>query len=105
MKNLVKLVNIHDGNVKNHHNGDWLCIESKPRSERIIAAFLDDGWTLKAATQRYEPAVSKPDSYSFYLGGWDMLFTKTVEDDAEDNSDEILSDVLAGYRKGKNSEQ
>ncbi len=33
MKNLVKLVNIHDGEGKEHHNGDRLYIESQPRAE------------------------------------------------------------------------
>ena len=33
MKNLVKLVNIHDGEGKEHHNGDRLYIEQQPRAE------------------------------------------------------------------------
>ena len=33
MKNLVKLVNIHDGEGKEHHNGNRLYIESQPRAE------------------------------------------------------------------------
>lgn len=94
MKNLVKLINIHDGEEKEHHNGDRLYIESKPRAEMIIAAFLNDGWKLINATQRYNPSINQPGVYGFYLGGWEVLFTKSVEDDVVDNSDEIISNVL-----------
>lgn len=94
MKNLVKLVNIHDGEGKEHYNGDRLYIESWPRAERIIAAFLDDGWTLSNSAPRYNPSINQPGVYGFYLGGWEMLFTKVVEDDASDNGDEIIADML-----------
>ena len=94
MKNLVKLVNVNDGNGKDHQNGNNLYIGSKPRAERIIAAFLDDGWKLINLAQRFHPSILQPGVYSFYLGGWDLLFTKTVEDDSADNSDELISKVL-----------
>ena len=97
MKNLVKLVNVndrHDKDHQNHLNGYNLYISSMPRVERIIAAFLDDGWKLINLAQRCQPSILQPGGYSFYPGGWNLLFTKTVEDDSADNSDEIISKVL-----------
>ena len=94
MKNLVKLVNVNDREDKDHQNGYNLYISSMPRAERIIAAFLDDGWKLINLAQRCHPSILQPGGYSFYLGGWNLLFTKTVEDDSADNSDEIISKVL-----------
>lgn len=94
MKTLVRLINIHDGQEKEHYNGRRLYIESRPRAEKIIAAFLNDGWNLEGSARRYNPSISRPGTYSFFLGGWEMIFTKVVEDDEEDNSDDLLSDVL-----------
>ena len=68
MKTLVKFVNLHDGNSIDVHNGNRICIETYPRTS--------DG------------------NYSFYRGGWDCLFIKKVEDDANDNGDEILKRVI-----------
>ncbi len=94
MKTLVKLINIHDGNEDVKQNGERLYIATYPRAEKIISAFLTNGWKLTDRTQLYNPAIQKNGSYSFYLGGWDFLFEKVVEDDAEDDSDKILEDVL-----------
>lgn len=51
----------------------------------LIAAFLDDGWTIAPC---YTPSIHQPAMYSFYLGGWDVIFTKVVEDDFEEIADE-----------------
>ena len=49
---------------------------------------------MESRTQRITPSVQEEGAYSFYIGGWDLLFTKTVEDDAEDDSDEFLKKVI-----------
>lgn len=94
MKTLVRIINIHDGQEKEYYNGRRLYIESRPRTEEIMAAFLNDGWNLEGSAKRYNPSISRQGTYSFFLGGWEMIFTKVVEDDAEDDSDELLSDIL-----------
>ncbi len=104
MKNLVKLVNIHDGNSMEHYNNNRLYIESNPRAEKIIAAFFDDGWKLLHCTQRTNPAISQSGNYTFYLGGWEFLFSKTVDDDTEDNSDELISNALKKLGHATNQE-
>lgn len=95
MKKFVKLVNIHDGNSTALQNGERLYVETFPRAEKIISAFLSQGWELDSRTQRYNPAIQESGNFSFYLGGWDLLFIKEAEDDEKDDGDEILERVLA----------
>ena len=95
MKKIVKLVNIHDGNSKEFFNGNRMYVESFPRAEMIISAFLSQGWKLENRTQRYTPAMQQEGCFSFYLGGWDLLFVKEVEDFADDDGDRILEEALA----------
>lgn len=97
MKNLVKVVNIHDGNELEHFNAERLYIESHPRAERIIAAFFDDGWRMADCIRRYNPAVAGRDPLTFFLGGWELIFVKTVDDDQEDNGDEIITVALSNH--------
>ena len=40
MKTLVKLINVNDGNESEKQNGQSLYLETYPRTEKIIAAFL-----------------------------------------------------------------
>lgn len=94
MKTLVKLINVHDGNACEKQNGERLYIETYPRAEKIISAFLTNGWKLASQTPRYNPSILQDGNFAFYLGGWDFLFEKVVEDDAEDDSDKILEEVL-----------
>ena len=94
MKTLVKLINVHDGNESMKQNGERLYIANYPRTEKIISAFLTNGWKLTSRTQRFNPAIQQEGSLSFYLGSWDLLFEKVVEDDVEDDGDKILEEVL-----------
>lgn len=94
MKTIVKLITVNDGKCKDFHNGDFLLVTDYPRTEAIISAFLDNGYVLESRTQRITPSVQEEGAYSFYIGGWDLLFTKRVEDDAEDDSDEFLKKVI-----------
>ncbi|MBO5371506.1 MAG: hypothetical protein J6A75_02185 [Lachnospiraceae bacterium] len=94
MKTLVKLINIHDGEESEKQNGDRLYVATYPRAEKIISSFLTNGWKLMSKTQRYTPALQRNECYTFYLGGWDLLFEKEVDDDTEDDSDKILEEAL-----------
>lgn len=111
MKKLVKLININDAKEKGFQNGDWMHVETYPRTEKIISAFLSQGWELSSRTQRYRPAVQKEGNFAFYLDGWDLLFEKEVDDDVEDDGDKILTDVLsevaenAGFNHGSDEEE
>lgn len=111
MKKLVKLINVSDGKGKEFQNGDWMHVETYPRTEKIIGAFLSQGWELSSRTQRYRPAVQKEGSFAFYLDGWDLLFEKEVDDDIEDDGDEILKAVLSeivengGFEQDRNLDE
>ena len=94
MQYFAKLVSINDGNEIAVQNEDRLLVETYPRAEKIIAAFLSAGWQLKDRTQRVTPAVNKEGSYSFYLGGWDFLFVKEARDGEVDDGDRILQKAL-----------
>lgn len=94
MKTLVKLISINDGNIYDHHNGDWLHVQSYPRTEKIVSTFIDEGWILQDKTPRYRPTPQQPGELSFYIGGWDFLFTKDVLDDDFDDGDEILDNII-----------
>lgn len=100
MKKLVKLISVNDGNCKVEQNGERLYIETYPRTEKIIAAFLSEGWTLMNRERIINPAQQKPRAYTFYLGGCDLLFVKDVDDDVQDEGDVILQDVLAEILEG-----
>ena len=76
MKTITKLINVNDGHEKELQNGKFLHIVHYPRAETIISEFLNDGWKLLQQTQRITPAMQKPGCFSFYLGGWDLLFSK-----------------------------
>jgi hypothetical protein len=93
MKTITKLIHINDGNYKTVHNGNRLFVETSPRTERIISAFLTDGWVLHSRVFNVSPSTT-PDRISFYLSGWDFLFTKEIPDDAEDESDMLLKEAV-----------
>lgn len=94
MKTITKIIHINDGNDVTAHNGDRLFVETSPRAETIISAFLTDGWTLHSRVFRVTPSTS-PDNITFYLSGWDFLFTKEIPDDAIDESDTLLNDAIS----------
>jgi hypothetical protein len=94
MKTLVKLISINDGDIHDHHNGDWLHVQSYPRAEKIVSTFFDEGWFLVNRTPRYYPAPQQAGEFSFYIGGWDFLFSKDVLDDDLDDSDKFLDDLI-----------
>lgn len=95
MKKLVKLINVNDGKAKEFQNGDWMHVETYPRTEKIISAFLSQGWELSSYTQRYRPAALESGNFAFYMEGRDLLFEKEVDDAAEDDGDKVLKDALA----------
>ena len=76
MKKIVKLVHVNDGEKNEVNNGDFLLVENYPRTEKIISAFLSEGWTLNSITQQVTPAVQKQGAYTFYMGGFNLLFEK-----------------------------
>lgn len=94
-KTITKLVSVNDGNDNEIHNGNLIYIVNYPRTEKILNAFLNDGWILHSKNFRVTPAIQKPGVYSFYLDGWDLLFVKEIPVDQEDDSDTFLSDVIA----------
>ena len=94
MKTITKIIHINDGNEVVAQNGDRLFVETAPRTETIISAFLTDGWTLHSRVFRVTPSTS-PENITFYLSGWDFLFTKEVPDDAIDESDRLLNDAIS----------
>ena len=94
MKTISKIIVINDGSRQTAHNGDRLFVQTAPRADAIVSAFLSDGWTLHSRNFRVSPASSQ-EYYNFYLDGWDFLFTKTVPDDAVDNSDSLLKDAIS----------
>ena len=94
MKTITKLILINDGIQKAFHNNDRLYVETSPRAEKILSAFLTDGWTLHSRVPRVAPA-GRDSEFGFYIDGWDFLFTKTVPDDEPDHSDRLLSEAVA----------
>lgn len=98
MKTITKIVHINDGNSVTAQNGNRLFVETSPRAEHIVSAFLTDGWTLHSNVFTVSPSTN-PDQIAFYLSGWDFLFTKEVPDDAIDDSDEFLSVAISGALK------
>lgn len=94
MKSIGKMITVNDAKEVNVQNGDFLLVEYYPRTEAIISEFLSNGYTLISKTQRVSPAMQREGGYSFYIGGWDLLFSKQVEDEAEDDSDEFLKRVV-----------
>lgn len=95
MKTIVKFFSINDGKQKQLVNRDFLHIEETVRIETIVSEFLNEGYTIKSCMPRVIPAINKPGAYSFYLGGWDIVFTKQIEDDEEDRSDELMQRAIA----------
>ena len=94
MKKIVKIVHVNDGDSQVMHNGDFMFVETFPRGEKIIEAFMNNGWTLANRTQVNKPAIQKEGAYSFYMNGWDLLFEKETEDDEVNNGDDILRQLL-----------
>ncbi|MCD7809397.1 MAG: hypothetical protein LUH02_08645 [Erysipelotrichaceae bacterium] len=94
MKKIVKIVHVNDGERQGMHNGNFMVVETYPRSEKIIEAFLNNNWTLMNRTQVIKPAIQESGVFSFYKDGWDLLFEKEVEDDAINNGDDILYQVF-----------
>ena len=94
MKTITKLITIQDGQENMVQDGDWLYVSYYPKADAIIAEFLNDGWVLLDRTQRITPAMQGEGNFAFYMGGWDCLFSKEVADDAEDKSDEFLTDIM-----------
>lgn len=94
-KIITKLVSINDGENNEINNGNRLYIVNYPRTEKVIAAFLNDGWNLHSKEFRVVPSIQREGAYAFYLGGWDMLFVKEIPSDQDDDSDSFLHDVIA----------
>ena len=94
MKKIAKLITVNDGKRKVVHNGDFLFVKNYLRTEKIISIFLSHGWTLKDIIQCVNPARQGEGEYTFYLGGWDLLFEKEVED-IEDNGDRLLEEAIS----------
>ena len=92
-KTITKLVSINDGENNEINNGNRLYLVNYPRTEKIINAFLNDGWSLHSKEFRVVPSIQG--AYAFYLGGWDMLFVKEIPSDQDDDSDSFLHDVIA----------
>lgn len=105
MKKIVKLVHVNDGEKNEVNNGDFLLVENYPRTEKIINAFLSDGWTLNSITQQVTPAVQKQGAYTFYMGGFNLLFEKEVDDLAEDNGDAILEEAVSCVLEDESGEE
>lgn len=95
MKKIVKIVHVNDGDSKEMYNENFMFVETYPRSEKIIEAFLNNDWTLMNRTQVLSPAIQKAGSYSFYKDGWELLFEKEVEDDENNDGDDILNQVIS----------
>ncbi len=76
MKKIIKMVHVNDGDSQVMHNGDFMFVETFPRGEKIIEAFMNNGWTLANRTQVIKPAIQKEGAYSFYMNGWDLMFEK-----------------------------
>lgn len=104
MKTITKIIHINDGNELVAQNGDRLFVETSPRAEAIISAFLTDGWTLHSRVSRFEPSVTNPGNLTFYISGWDFLFIKEIPDDAADTSDSLLSDAITEALRIKKEE-
>lgn len=99
MRTIAKLVSINDGESVTVTNGNRMCVETYPRAEKMIEEFLNAGYELHSRVFRVTPAIQQEGSYSFYRNGWDFLFVKTIEDDEEDDSDEVMGRVgLHGAR-------
>lgn len=94
MKTITKIIHINDGNNVTAHDGNRLFVETSPRTEHIISAFLTDGWTLHSRVFRVTPSAN-PDDITFYLAGWDFLFTKEIPDDVIDESNILLNDAIS----------
>ncbi|MCD7956216.1 MAG: hypothetical protein LUG93_10810 [Lachnospiraceae bacterium] len=103
MKKFVKIVTINDGNPAEVHNGDRLYTETYPRAERIIEAFLAHGWTLANMLKNFNPSVQKEGAYSFYIGGWDLVFIKETED-GENDGDRVLREALSQVLEGEDTD-
>ena len=94
MRTITKIIHINDGSNLTVHNGDRLFVESSPRAESIISTFLTDGWSLHSRVFRVTPSTD-PESITFYLAGWDFLFTKEIPDDVIDESDILLNNAVS----------
>ncbi|MCD7884323.1 MAG: hypothetical protein LUI87_11575 [Lachnospiraceae bacterium] len=103
MKKFVKIVTINDGNPAEVHNGDRLYTETYPRAERVIEAFLAHGWTLANMLKNINPSVQKEGAYSFYIGGWNLVFIKETKD-GENDGDRILRETLSQILEGEDTE-
>lgn len=104
MKTIVKLINVNDGNEKVVQNGERLFVQSHPKTEAIIGAFLNAGYVLNSRTYRMNPSVQGEGQFSFYIGGWDLLFTKEIDDEEEDDSDIFLEKVISEIISDKTKE-
>ena len=72
----VKIITINDGNETELTNGDFFYAEEYPRTEAMVAEYLNDGWTLTHVLKDYNPAIQKDGVYSFYKGGLTFIFEK-----------------------------
>ena len=90
MKTIVKHIAVNDGKECVLRNGDHLYVEVRQRLEKIISIFLNDGYTLLQMQPILNLAVQKDGSWNFYRGGYDLVFTKQVDDDDEVEDTELL---------------
>lgn len=95
MKTIVKFFSINDGQQKQLVNRDFLFMQEFPRVEAILSEFLSEGYTLQSCLQKVTPGTNQPGAYNFYLGGWDIILTKQMEEDEEDRSDELMQRAIA----------
>ena len=72
----VKIITINDGQEKELRNGDWMYIEEYPRTEVIVAEYLNDGWTLAHVIPVFNPAEQGEGNLTFYRGGMTYIFVK-----------------------------
>lgn len=94
MKNLVKLINVNDGLSETIKNDNCLKIDAAERTEKIIAAFLNAGYTLHSCTPQYLPVEKGEGGFPFLPVGYTLLFVKQVKYEEVDRGDEILQAVL-----------
>ena len=72
----VKIITINDGKEEELANGDYFYAEEYPRTETMVAQYLNEGWTLIHVLKDYNPAIQGEGSYSFYKGGLTFIFEK-----------------------------
>lgn len=102
MRTICKLIRVNDSCETNVSVNDFLLVGTYPRIDAIISAFLNEGYELHSRNFRVTPGKHGTGESSFYLGGWDLLFVKNIEDDERDNSNEILRKAVESVTHNTN---